>query len=331
MGTFKVKNFVAAIFALQISVTNTTSFAKDALGLDDHKTSVEKLTKSETPFVTKYGNHIYVYTIGKNVPDQPRFLLQGGLHGNELLGSEFVAWLAKKFANGESLLNTLNHGNVSIDFVPFANPDGIIQYTRYNSNKINLNRNFEILWGNTKENPGKSPFSEVETKAIRQLFTNRGYTGAIDVHGYANWIVLPTAPNEFPTTSPQKSKPMATIYKEWSAFIQRETTARLPGYEIKTAGGLGDGGAFEDYAFWSAGAPAACLELFSQDRFIPQGIAAKVVDLITPKFLAGEKSLFQNTDMFPVYESYVHSLFKEAIRLKYNKKNDDHLTADSVK
>jgi hypothetical protein len=113
--------------------------------------------------------------------------------------------------------------------------------------------------------------------------------------------------------------------------------AQLPGVDakalqeaaLKLQAGLGDGGAFEDYAFWAAGTPSACLELFSSDRFIPASIAAKIVDLLTPKVFSAARSMTQNSDMFPIYENYVHSLLKEALRLKSGKNDEGQIVSAS--
>jgi Zinc carboxypeptidase len=319
---------LASHLAILLTLTGSSLFggpasAKDSFNLDRFKLPAEAITKPDQPYRTRFGSPISVYSI-----DHPslnsdhknpalRFLVQGGLHGNELLGSEFVSWLAQRFAKGESLLNALNGGNVTIDFVPYANPDGTIQYTRVNGNKINLNRNFGVLWGLTKENPGPSAFSEPETRAIRDLFAKQNYTGAIDVHGYINWVVIPTSPEDGMTKGlPKADANKLKAYRRWAQAVKNEAAARLPGYEVKTAGGLGDGGAFEDFAWWGAGVPAACLEIFSTDRFVAQSMAAKIVEILTPKAFGHVASNFDSSDMFLVYENYIHSLFLEAIHIK---------------
>jgi hypothetical protein len=309
-----------AITALYAQLIATTALAKDAFGLDSYKKPAEALTGPSAPYRTKFGNSINVYSI-KNEDSKAdgstvRFLVQGGLHGNELLGSEFVGWLATKFAKGDSVLNTLNSGNVEIDFIPFANPDGTIQFTRYNGNKINLNRNFGVLWGTTKENPGPTAFSESETRAIRDLFNKRKYSGSLDVHGYVNWVVIPTSPEDKVEGFPSATREQLANYEKWQKIVRRETTRVMPGYEVKTAGSLGDGGAFEDYAWWGAGVPSACLEVFSEDRFVAQSIAATIFDWITPRIFVRRSQMNGMSDTFLVYESYVHSLFKEAIKLR---------------
>ena len=258
-------------------------------------------------------------------------MIQGGLHGNELLASEYVGWLAKRFAKGESILNTINSGNIEIDFIPFANPDGTIQFTRYNGNKINLNRNFGVLWGTTKENPGPKAFSESETRAIRDLFATRNYAGSVDVHGYVNWVVIPTSPDDGVQSFPVVSKAKVDLYEKWRKAVVRETTKAMPGYEVKTAGSLGDGGAFEDFAWWGAGTPSACLEVFSEERYVAQTLAGKFFEWITPNLFARNRSDTGMTDTFLVYESYMHGIFNEALKLRPEGVETKELAGDIVK
>jgi hypothetical protein len=213
-----------------------------------------------------------------------RVLVQSGLHGNEVLPQEFVQWLASRYARGESLLNELAAENVLVDFLPFANPDGIAAHERLNSEGVNLNRNFSILWGASRENPGAKRFSEPETQAIQELFQVRNYIAAVDIHGYINWLVGPTAPSDlgFHVSSNELER-----HKAWTKILE-SVRQDLPDYELKTAGGLGDGGAFEDWAFWEAKAFAFCLEIQSPDNTDVPGSASQ-----TATFLNYEKVVFK--------------------------------------
>jgi hypothetical protein len=319
------ETFIAQILCVFLLLTTSqNAFATDAFGLDAFKQDASKLTETKDPYKTRFGRPITVYTIPSGVENtkpikpqsQVRFLVQGGLHGNELLASEFVAWLAKRFSEGNSLLNKLNGGNLEVDFVPYANPDGTVLYTRLNGNHINLNRNFSVLWGLTKENPGKAPLSEVESRAISDLLKKRSYTGAVDVHGYVNWIVLPTPPDSKFKNLPIESSVQVRKYQRWANAAINAAKKLLPGYEIKTAGGLGDGGSFEDFAWWSAGVPAFCLEVFSDQRHVSSSVANQIVDQLTPKFFGKNQPSNNRTDMFLVYENYIASMFQEAIEMK---------------
>ena len=229
-----------------------------------------------------------------------RFYIQGGLHGNEKLTSTFVTWLANRFNNGESVLNKLNASLIQIDFVPAANPDGLRLASRYNASQVNLNRNFGVLWGISREYPGASEFSESETSAIRWMLNNGRYTAAVDVHGYINWVVAPSSPKAIKSATPERAK----LHGEMLSSINKELH-RLPAaqYEVKTAAALGDGGAFEDYAFWAANVYAFCLEMGFRDRFYKN--KAEVTHR--------KSSIDEQVDSFLQYESFIHAMFSHAI------------------
>jgi succinylglutamate desuccinylase len=233
-----------------------------------------------------------------------RFLVQGGLHGNELTTSEFVLWLARRYAQGISPLNKLE--NAEIDFLPHANPDGSHQHSRYNARGVNLNRNFDVMWGITRENPGEKSFSEPETRAIRSLFKARKYTAAVDVHGYINWLVAPSSPEDVRANGGRPSRKLMAMYAAWIADLRREMRL-LPTYQLKTGAQLGDGGAFEDWAMWSEGTLAYCLELASFQRYesaYRRDFADITRDLTGPKL-----------DTYPRYEMLIYRMFENAVRI----------------
>lgn len=217
-----------------------------------------------------------------------RFLVQGGLHGDEGLTVEFVTWLAARVTEGQSLLNGLP-SNTAIDFVPVANPDSF-RKSRYNAAGVNLNRNFGVLWGISREPFGPSAFSEPETRAIRALMSSRGYTAAIDVHGFVNWVVTPSSGRHISNASKEKT----TLLEKWAQAAKRFLPT-LGAYELKDAGSLGDGGAFEDWAFWGNDTLALCLEMHSHQRF--------------------QRRAGLQQDTFLAYESYIFNMFAEALVL----------------
>lgn len=222
--------------------------------------------------------------------DVTRFLIQGGMHGDEVLTTAFVEWLAKRTQSGESLLNNLP-GSIAIDFLPTVNPD-TYRKSRYNSNHINLNRNFGVLWGLSREPHGSSAFSEPETQAIRSLLQSQRYLAAVDVHGYVNWVVAPS----FPQQLQQTNTAQVERHKSWLEALRRHIPL-LGDYQLKTAASLGDGGAFEDYAFWGSKTLGFCLEIASPQRFVPNNKGV-------------------NVDRFVVYENYIYKVFSEALAIK---------------
>lgn len=242
-----------------------------------------------------------------------RFLIQGGLHPNEVVASQFVHWLAKRYAAGKSPLNALAGGEIAIDFLPLTNPGGAAEGSRTNAKGVNLNRNFGILFGLTREYPGPTSFSEPETRAIAKLMQQRSYTAAIDVHGYINWVVAPSEPTAIFTGAGAKNGTSSIDlsrserYRHWRRALHEELRV-LPGYQLKTAAALGDGGSFEDWAFWQQGTMAACLELEGLQRFVKP---------YRKDFASMHNSDEEpRVDLFLRYERFIERVFARAISIR---------------
>jgi len=128
------------------------------------------------------GTNIVAYHFGTG-PDE--MVLIGGTHGsyspntNEL-AEEFITYLG---AN-ESLVP----GNMRVTVIPSVNPDGLAAggtSGRFNSNNVDLNRNFDCDWARTsmwrqqEVSGGTAAFSEPEARAIRDYVTEINAVGAI--------------------------------------------------------------------------------------------------------------------------------------------------------
>jgi hypothetical protein len=269
--------------------------------------------------VTGDGQTFPVFQLRQGAPTETpyRFLIEGGLHGDEAVGSVFATWVAKRFARGVSMLNQLPKGT-ELDILPHANPDGAQLNTRLNGRGVNLNRNFGVLWGVSRENPGNGSFSEPETRAIRALFNARRYTAAVDVHGYVNWVVTPSTPEMVAAHGIKAPASRAAAHTQWVNAV-RTQMALLPNYQFKSAGGLGDGGAFEDWAFWSQGTFAYCLELESFERY-QRSYRPDFADIT-------HYDETRSVDQFLRYEAFVYRTFAAAIHI-IESKTPAHLAAD---
>jgi len=274
-------------------------------------TPINKLAKNNK-LITSKKNAVKVIHFPavdqNNKPLKPtyHFYIQGGLHGNEILTSKFVLWLSRRLRTNSGALSQLDRSLVAFDLVPVANPDGVANRIRTNLNSVNLNRNFSYLWGLTKENPGSESFSEPETQSIRYLFNQNKYTAAVDVHGYINWVVSPTKPN----STQEAAKPKAALrHRQWFEALAKQIKEFDKTYELKTAGELGDGGAFEDWAFWEQNSLAFCLEMASAFRY-SYNYDSKM-----------KKSTQQ--DLFEKYEAFIYHMFQHAIKIS----TDDKLIA----
>lgn len=120
------------------------------------------------------GRQILAYTFGSGAT---AILFTGGIHGDEPSGSyimyDFISYLE---SNAEKI-----PADKKIVIIPEVNPDGIATFSRYNSNNVNIDRNFpSVSWvadidsseGLVIGGGGASALSEPETRALADLTTS---------------------------------------------------------------------------------------------------------------------------------------------------------------
>lgn len=138
------------------------------------------------------GRPIEAYFFGDGTK---KILFVGGTHAGVELNA---VTLAKNWINYlETHLNIIPL-NIQVIVVPIHNPDGYANLSRFNAHGIDLNRNFAtlgwqsmaFLW-NQKVFAGPFPFSEPETKALKNLIINEKINKIITFHSAANQIIVP--------------------------------------------------------------------------------------------------------------------------------------------
>ncbi|MDD5501846.1 MAG: M14 family metallopeptidase [Candidatus Thermoplasmatota archaeon] len=150
----------------------------------------------------KYPQMVEVFSIGTSVQDRELWcmkitdendtgekmscLIDGCTHGDEWEATEFCLYFTQFLLEnyGKNGTATGLVGGKEIYVIPIVNPDGREADTRHNANSVNINRNYDIDWGNpegssiidpmgltghTFENCGPEPFSEPETCAMRDF------------------------------------------------------------------------------------------------------------------------------------------------------------------
>ena len=140
-------------------------------------------------------------------------LLIGGTHGDEpatvLLLESFLqsaAWAALPAA--------------PVIVLPLANPDGYKRGTRYNARGVDLNRNCAFNWSAASEEPpGPAPWSEPESRALRDFILARRPAKIVSLH----WALA-----ELDADGPQST---ALAQAMWTALGE---TARRP-YRLRVA------------------------------------------------------------------------------------------------
>lgn len=154
------------------------------------------------------GRKIKLYTFGTG---EKNILFVGGIHGGYEWNSVLLAY---KFINYLKNNSNMIPKSITVNIIPSMNPDGLYKITkkeglfnendiisknpnglgRFNSNDVDLNRNFDCKWkpkstwrGKTVS-AGTSPFSEPESKALRNFILKNDPVAVVFWHSQSNAV-----------------------------------------------------------------------------------------------------------------------------------------------
>ncbi len=177
------------------------------LTVASHRVTPKRVASHQGPTTIGYstgGLPIESYTIG----DGPlRIAFLGGIHGGTEWNTVLLAYTAiDYFGRHPERLPPA----VTLQIIPAANPDGLRRVTgrwgrfqpadvdrtasdgRFNGNGVDLNRNWDCAWaatawwGSTPTSGGDAPFSERETRVLRDFFLGEKW-GLAPVQGVVFW------------------------------------------------------------------------------------------------------------------------------------------------
>ncbi|NLY09306.1 MAG: DUF2817 domain-containing protein [Tissierellia bacterium] len=130
------------------------------------------------------GLPIYVYYLNPEFPNAsvatkvPKIFLTCGVHGKEKASTLVTYLLIKQMCekwDEYPLLEALRF-NVKFIIIPVSNPWGWNNFSRTNSNGVDINRNFPHEWyqgvEGTNTYGGAAPLSELESQYIKSVFDN---------------------------------------------------------------------------------------------------------------------------------------------------------------
>src|SRR5699024_3813116 len=83
----------------------------------------------------------------------------------------------------DPLIEALRFG-VEFSVMPAVSPYGIDNVSRYNSNDVNINRNYPFGWQSDGDKPGSAPLSEIETQLSYGMMQEFNPHTFIDVHNF---------------------------------------------------------------------------------------------------------------------------------------------------
>jgi carboxypeptidase T len=261
------------------------SYSELEAELQDLERSYPQLARLFVIGVSLENRNIYALKISDNVSrdeEEAEVLFLGCHHAREWISVEVPLLLARflleRYADDPAARRSVDDGEIWI--VPLVNPDGLeysmkfFRYWRKNrrfnadgSFGVDLNRNYGYGWGYDDQGSspepaselyrGPGPFSEPETRAVRDLFVQRDFQALISYHSFSQVILYPWGFTAAPTDKDALFESMA------SSMVNRmqAVNGRIYGY-----GRAGDSfyltnGDTTDWAFGIAGIPAFTIEL----------------------------------------------------------------------
>jgi hypothetical protein len=247
------------------------------------------LAKEYPGFVTvgEYGRSVegrpllYIRIARPDGGPRAEALVAANIHGNEWVGNRMAMAVAKRLLSGGDSDPWISSLLDKIDFwiLPCINPDGYNKTwaerdngnalwadMRKNAHGVDPNRNFPLpaertvdmeMAGSSDPNSirytGPAPYSEPETKAIRDFVKGRRFFAAIDFH--SNWGTL----------FPPKCNG-AACEKQFKKMLAAATAKQVHSkYQIVAAWQVDSfSGEMEDALFYDFGVMAVCWEIFTQ-------------------------------------------------------------------
>jgi hypothetical protein len=167
------------------------------------------------------GRQISVLKISDNVLQneaEPAILIEGGIHGDELVGPELVIRFARElcnnYQNNTAYANLINTRQIWL--LPLINPDGRVNNERYNENGVDVNRDMGYMWGGEGNSTGA--YSQPESKIIRNFLFGHPLSIYISFHGGTEMISFPWSYRADPTPENASNNFLANLYSTTSGY-----------------------------------------------------------------------------------------------------------------
>lgn len=186
---------------LELCQNNTLAVTEGIIGITglistktytyNFKTSCARVAGIGTS-VEGRGIYAYYYRTGSK-----KVLFYGAIHGSEVNSRNILnKWLDELEKNYSKIPS-----DKTVIVVPTLNPDGVVNASRFNSNGVDLNRNFAAsdwvtgtYFKNTfyENGGGVEPFSEPESQAIRNLINSSYPYLTLAYHSAAGYVIPST-------------------------------------------------------------------------------------------------------------------------------------------
>jgi hypothetical protein len=123
--------------------------------------------------------------------NEPEIMFDGGIHGDEIGGAEnlirFAEFLCNSYGNNPDITDLIDDREIWLYVM--VNPDGRVNMVRYNSNGIDINRDWGYMWNAEGGSPGY--YSQVETRTLRDCMYENQFVVHTSYHSGTEFVSYP--------------------------------------------------------------------------------------------------------------------------------------------
>lgn len=198
----------AAGISYKVEIENLQEYSQSMMNTEDAWHSYQEIIDLADSLVLEFpaicekhifgtsldGRQLAALKISDNVSvDEPEaeLMFDGGIHGDEYCAAENVIRFARDlciaYGTDPDITNLINNRETWLYLM--VNPDGRVAVERYNSNGVDLNRDWIYMWNGEGSSTG--PCSQVESKALRSCMYNNQFVVHTSYHGGTEYISLP--------------------------------------------------------------------------------------------------------------------------------------------
>ncbi len=150
--------------------------------------------------------------------NEPEVMFDGGIHGDEIGGPEnlirFAQDLCAAYNTDPYITELINTREIWLYIM--VNPDGRVNMVRYNSNGVDLNRDWGYMWD--EEGGSTGYYSQVETRALRNCMYENQFVVHTTYHSGTEYLSYPWSYRPDPCPDQPHIDNLAIIYESNSGY-----------------------------------------------------------------------------------------------------------------
>jgi hypothetical protein len=167
------------------------------------------------------GRQLLALKISDNVntdENEAEVMFDGGIHGDEIGGPEnlirFAEFLCGSYGIDPDITYLIDHREIWLFIM--VNPDGRVNLTRYNSNAVDLNRDWGYMWKGEGSSPGY--YSQVETRALRNCMMDNQFVVHTSYHSGTEFLAYTWSYRPDPCPDQAHIHQLAGVYASASGY-----------------------------------------------------------------------------------------------------------------